>query len=93
MKKDDFVKVFMEGLETSSPDYHTVCGHLVAMLHDAREHTRKLKDVIEEMDDIARNNTIEVKCRSCSEEYVPDCELSEIVGSEWYCGKNEWCTP
>lgn len=94
MDQQQFVETFMEGVaQSGSPVYEKVTENLTILLYQTRLQLRKLKDQIEEMDDIARNNTIEVRCRSCQQDYVPDCELSEIVGSELYCGKNEWCTP
>lgn len=93
MKRDQFVETFMEGLNTGTSDYEKTTTVLVGMLFEARAKNALLTEKIEGMDDIARDNTIEVRCRSCQKDYVPDCELSELEGSEFYCGGSEWCCP
>lgn len=48
---------------------------------------------LEEINEIASDSNIEVKCRSCDEYYVLDYPLSEFKADMSYCGSNESCCP
>lgn len=91
MNREDFVATFLEGASFSKPD--EVIQSLVGMVYDLRRAVRFKAEHIEYMDDIARDNTISMNCRSCRESFEPDCELSEISHEGNYCGKNQWCCP
>lgn len=102
MTKDEFVKTFLEGAEFS--DKGKLIYALVEQLYDDRKTKDDMYTEIEnikerhradiaEMDDIARDSGWHVRCRGCEKDFQPDCELSEIIGSERYCGGSEWCTP
>lgn len=91
MNKEDFVATFLEGATYSNPSDILEC--LVGMVYDLRRDVRSKKEHIEYMDEIARDNTISMHCRSCRDSWEPDCELSEISHEGNYCGKNQWCCP
>lgn len=96
MESKKFAEAFIEGVQSSvigKVDFSATAYNLAVMLYDTREQVSKLQALIAEMDMHARDNTIEVRCRSCGDNYAPDCELSELAFSEHYCGKNQWCTP
>lgn len=48
---------------------------------------------LEEIDEVAANSHIEVKCRSCDEYYVLDYEISQFKQETSYCGRSEGCCP
>lgn len=48
---------------------------------------------LEEMNAVASDSNIEVKCRSCDEYYVLDYPLSEFKAEMSYCGFSERCCP
>lgn len=48
---------------------------------------------LEEIDDVAANNDIKVKCRSCDKYYYIDFALSEYKSDTSYCGRSERCCP
>lgn len=95
MNKQEFVDTFLEGCELT-PFRHTI-ESLLSKLYDERETVKSLiekhENVIEFMNDVARDSDWSMKCNSCGDDYTPDCELSEMFGSENYCGKNQWCCP
>lgn len=93
MKKDDFVKSFLEGASLNNGVPDIMIRNLVGMVFDLRSQIDGHKKHIAYMDDIARDNRIEMECRSCQNKWVPDCELSEISDEGNFCGKNEFCTP
>lgn len=91
MKKDDYIKAFLEGAALAPQG--EVIMYLVDMLYEARQTNYRQREHIEYMDDVARENTISVTCRSCERSFEPDCELSEISHEGNYCGRNEFCCP
>jgi hypothetical protein len=91
MTKDEFVKTFLEGAQ-HSPEGATI-SNLLGIVYDLRKTVHSKNDQIGFMDDTARDCGWTLNCRSCGESYQPDCELSEMYGSENYCGRNEFCTP
>lgn len=60
---------------------------------DADGRYKAYKAHLDEIDDMAANNDIKVKCRSCDEYYYIDCALSEYKHDMSYCGRNERCCP
>ena len=48
---------------------------------------------LEEIDDVAANNDIKVKCRSCDEYYVIEWDLSSHKADMSYCGRSDRCCP
>lgn len=60
---------------------------------DADGRYKAYKAHLDEIDDIAANNDIKVKCRSCDEYYYIDFALSEYKHDMSYCGRNERCCP
>ena len=91
MKKEEYVKAFLEGAAFAPQG--EVMHHLVEQVFDLRQQIYAKHDHMEYMDDLARDNTISMKCRSCGDSWEPDCELSEIRHEGNYCGKNQWCCP
>lgn len=91
MTKEEFVKTFLEGAALAPQD--ALVRSLVGIVYDLRKTTSIQAEHIDYMDDVARDNTISVTCRSCRESFEPDCELSEISHEGNYCGKNQWCCP
>lgn len=91
MTREEFVTTFLEGA-TLAPKGELIYD-LVGQLYDTRQITYRQREQIEYMDDVARDCGWSMKCRSCGKDYQPDCELSEMHGSENYCGGNQWCTP
>lgn len=91
MTKDEYVKTFLEGATYAPKD--VLLFSLVEDLYEARQFGYRQREQIEFMDDVARDSGWTMKCRSCGNDYEPDCELSEMYGAENYCGRNQWCTP
>jgi hypothetical protein len=91
VKKEDFVTAFLEGAALAPKN--ELLHHLVEQLYDTRQTVYRQREQIEYMDEIARDNTISMSCRSCKDSYEPDCELSEMSHEGNYCGKNQWCCP
>jgi hypothetical protein len=91
MNKEEFISTFVEGAARSSKDQLVL--DLLGKLYDERQAGNKFIEMIDFMNDVARNTGWSMKCRSCGNDYEPDCELSEMHGAENYCGKNQWCTP
>lgn len=91
MTKDEFRETYLEGGILT--DKLKLLGFTIDGLYDAREQVKHLQELIEFMNDVARDCDWSMKCRSCGDDYTPDCELSEMFGAENYCGKNQWCCP
>lgn len=91
MKENEYIETFMEGA-LLAPHKQTL-ESVLSMVFNLRKQVANLQDTIEGMDDVVRGSDWTIECRSCKEFFSPDCELSEIVHSEHYCGKNEWCCP
>lgn len=103
MTKDEYIATFLEGAELIE-DHSSVVKQLLGVVYTLRseikqsaEHIFEIKERhsadISEMNDIARDSGWYVKCRGCDKDFQPDCELSEIIGAERYCGGSQWCTP
>lgn len=93
MKRQDFIDAFLEG-SALAPKDELITG-LIGKLFDERTTSNRFIETIDFMNDVARtrNTSWTMTCRSCGKDYEPDCELSEMFGSENYCGSNQWCTP
>ncbi|MNC36944.1 hypothetical protein D3C75_854890 [compost metagenome] len=91
MTKDEFIKAFFEG--SALAPQGTVMQYLAEQMYELRQQVYSKHEQIEFMDEVARDNGWSMKCRSCGKSYEPDCELSEMFGSENYCGGSQWCTP
>lgn len=91
MNKEEYVKAFLEGAAFAPQG--EVMYALVEQVFDLRKQVYAKHEQIEFMNDVARDSGWSMECRSCKESYEPDCELSEMFGSENYCGKNQWCCP
>lgn len=95
MKRDDFIKTYLEGAEMTP--FMITIESLIGKLYDARKNVEEVREeyehTIEFMDDVARNTRWTMKCRSCEKDFEPDCELSEMFGSEVYCGGSDRCCP
>lgn len=93
MKDKEYQDAFMEGVRLSGGTVNQAIFNLLSSVCAYREQVAHLQETIGGMNDIARDCGWSVECRSCKESFEPDCELSEMVGSEYYCGKSEWCCP
>lgn len=60
---------------------------------DADGRYKAYKAHLEEIDEVAANNDIKVKCRSCDEYYYIDFALSEYKSDMSYCGRSDRCCP
>jgi hypothetical protein len=98
MTSSDFASAFLEGVKVnaspiSGVNYEDLSFTLAKLLHDERTKIKSLKDQIEVMDDVARENLSTVKCRGCDEYYDIPCELSEFHPDMSYCGGSPRCCP
>lgn len=91
MKRDDFINTFLEG--SSRVPKEDLVLELIGKVFDERSTVAKFVETIDFMNDVARDSGWSMNCRSCGKSYQPDCELSEMFGSENYCGGSQWCTP
>lgn len=90
-KKEAFIDAFLDGQAIASTDEQL--RRLTGMVYDLRIKVKTRDTIMEDMDEIARDNGWTVKCRSCGETYSPDIELSEYSHEGNYCGKSEFCCP
>lgn len=91
MTRDEFIKAYLEGAELAPKG--ELLYQLVGQLYDDRKVKQEMFEQIEFMDDVARNTRWTMTCRSCEKDFEPDCELSEMFGSEVYCGGSDRCCP
>ncbi len=91
MTEQDYINAFMEGASLAPKD--DVIYFLLSKSYWLQDQVRNLKDAIEVMDDIARDNNITLKCRSCGKRYEIPCELSEVDPDYNYCNGSHFCTP
>ena len=91
MTKDEYIKAFFEGAALAPVG--EVSYYLIDQLYETRQQVYRQREQIEFMDDVARDSGWSMKCRTCGNDYEPDCELSEMHGAQNYCGRNQWCTP
>ncbi|AEO14575.1 hypothetical protein MT_57029 [Pseudomonas phage phiPto-bp6g] len=92
-KREQFIEAFLSGIKVVISDNDKILRSLTGLLYDERAKVKSRDEVIEFCDDIARDTDWSMKCRSCGNNFTPDCELSEMFHAEVYCGRSEFCTP
>lgn len=89
----NYVLNVLEGLRYTE---HNPMDTIVNLLHEierTREQVRSLQTMINEMDEIASQNNINIRCRGCGNNYPLDVELSQVNPDMAYCGKDHRCCP
>ena len=92
-KREMFIDAFLSGTKVVTSDGDKLLRSLTGLLYDERAKVKLRDEMIAFCDDIARNTDWTMECRSCGNHFPPDCELSEMFGSEVYCGRSERCCP
>lgn len=92
-KRDMFIDAFIAGTRAVPSDTEKLLRSLTGLLYDERAKVKERDATIAFCDDIARNTSWSMTCRSCEKDFEPDCELSEMFGAEVYCGGSDRCCP
>lgn len=92
-KRQMFIDAFISGTRVIPSENDKLLRSLTGLLYDERAKLKDRDETIEFMDDIARSTRWTMTCRSCQNDFEPDCELSEMFGAEVYCGGSERCCP
>lgn len=90
MNEQEYIETFLEGAILAPEDRLALT---LSHVWSLRRQIKNLQGTIELMDEVARDSSLQVKCRSCEQYYEIPCELSEFDPDMSYCGKDQYCTP
>lgn len=95
MKKEEFIKAFMEGVEYSSGDSSTLVKSLLGQIYEERNKTKTYLQMIEDIDEVvaASPTCVQARCKACGNHYDIPCDISEFNGDFSYCGGSPRCCP
>lgn len=87
----DVIRALLHEVKQLKERNQSIAEKLVYLSKDNEDSINKLKEShkehLEYMDEIARDNDIQVRCRSCGEKYEIPVELSEMNEEGNYCNR------
>lgn len=87
--ESNVIRALIHEIKSLKEQSKSVAEQLINQIKSSEDNVNKLKvahkEHLEYMDEIARDNGIQVRCRGCGEKYDLPCELSEFGEEGNYC--------